>query len=55
MKYPDIFIIKYNISMFIVLWHWLMVTWQAGKQIKHIYFSKCFILIDFILRLLILI
>ncbi len=40
--------------MSIVLWRWLMATRHARKQIRCLFFSKCFILIA-ILKLFILI
>ncbi len=38
-------IIKDHICMSIVLWRWLMATRHTRKQIRCLFFSKCFILI----------
>ncbi len=39
-----IFIIKYHICIFTVLC-WLMVTWHAGKQLKHLILLSVFFLL----------
>ncbi len=36
-------LIKYHIRMFTILWHWLAVTWYAGKPTEYTFFSKGFI------------